>query len=159
MADGIDFQFDMSMDYLEGLITGDILWSHQLGNERVAFPGDAVDDLTGRYVGEMYAEDKISYKVAYMKDDWSISYLGEYISGVDSEILYAAGTQPIDSFLYHDIVGSYNVTDMGLRIAVGLTNITDEAPPYMDYGFNGGTDPSTYRLAGQSYYMRLTKSF
>ena len=159
MADGIDFQFDMSMDYLDGVITGDILWSHQLGNERVAFPGDAVDDLTGRYVGEMYAEDKISYKVAYMKDDWSISYLGEYISGVDSEILYAAGTQPIDSFLYHDIVGSYNVTDMGLRIAVGLTNITDEAPPYMDYGFNGGTDPSTYRLAGQSYYMRLTKSF
>ena len=41
----------------------------------------------------------------------------------------------------------------------GITNFTDEAPPYIDYGFNGSTDPSTYRMFGQGYYIRIRQSF
>ena len=158
-ADGVDLQWDMAMDLGNGELVADILWAHQLGNERVAFAGDDVDDLTGRYNGSAYAQDKISYKVGYSMDNWSVTYLGEYISSLDADINYAAGTQPIDAELYHDLVGSYSIDELGLRVATGITNVTDEEPPYIDYGFNGSTDPSTYRLAGRSYYVRLTKSF
>ena len=159
-ADGVDFQWDMAMDLGNGELVADILWAHQLGNERIAFAGDDVDDLTGRFVGSSYAQDKISYKVGYSMNNWAVTYLGEYISSMDGNINYAAGTQPIDAELYHDLVGSYNIEPLDLRIAVGVTNLTDEAPPYIDYGsINGSTDPSTYRLAGRSYYVRLTKTF
>jgi iron complex outermembrane receptor protein len=43
-------------------------------------------------------------------------------------------------------------------ISVGITNFTDEAPPYIDAGFNANTDPSTFRLFGRSYFVRLKYS-
>ena len=67
--------------------------------------------------------------------------------------------QAIDSQLYHDIVINYTFADYGTNIAVGFTNITDEAPPYIEVGFNASTDPATYRLFGRGYYLRLIQSF
>ena len=67
--------------------------------------------------------------------------------------------QDIDSQMYHDIVVEYNFGKTGTTIQAGITNFTDEAPPYIDLGFNGSTDPSTYRMFGQGYYIRIRQSF
>jgi len=67
--------------------------------------------------------------------------------------------QAIDSLLYHDIVVNYTFESTGTNIAAGFTNITDEEPPFIETGFNAVTDPSTYRLFGRGYYVRLTQTF
>ena len=52
----------------------------------------------------------------------------------------------------------YQLGDTGFRFSGGVTNVTDEEPPYIDFGFNASTDPSTYRLFGRGYYFRVTWS-
>ena len=93
-------------------------------------------------------------------NDLRISYLGEYIGGLTSPVSFLGDyEQDIDSQMYHDIVAEYNFGKTGTTIQAGITNFTDEAPPYIDLGFNGSTDPSTYRMFGQGYYIQIRQSF
>lgn len=166
-AGGIDvdatFRFDNSLGEWEAAI----LWAHNNVQDRKAFATDTTADLVGTFDGNnMYAEDKISYSLDWSRGNWRAAYLGEYISEIDAPITAsyfgADGVignpgeyaQTVDSQLYHDITVKYT-HDSGVSLAVGLTNITDEEPPYIDTGFNANTDPSTYRLFGRGYYVRL----
>ena len=91
----------------------------------------------------------------------SIRYLGEYISDLTSTgvSFIPSYDQKVDAQLYHDLIFGYDIRDTGTRISAGITNVADEAPPYIDLGFNASTDPSTYRLFGRGYYLRLQQSF
>ena len=44
-------------------------------------------------------------------------------------------------------------------LTLGITNVTDEAPPYIDRGFNANTDPTTYRMFGRGYFLRISQTF
>lgn len=167
----------LDTDY--GQFEASFLWAHLLERTKVAFPGDAEQDLSGRYTdptaedGGAYAENKINYSIQWYRNNLSIGYLGEFIDGLDADTFCncdsdgdpsnntADGSyiQTIDSVLYHDIVASYNFVDTGTTIAAGITNITDEEPPYIEVGFNATTDPATYRLFDMGYYLRLTQAF
>ena len=81
---------------------------------------------------------------------------GEYISELKSADAFGVGyDQTVDSQLYHDLTVKYNHEDSGFSVTGGITNFTDEEPPYIDLGFNAKTDPSTYRLFGRGYFLRL----
>ena len=67
--------------------------------------------------------------------------------------------QDVDAQLYHDLVASYEFAQTGTRIAAGVTNLTDEEPPFIEIGFNAKTEPSNYRMFGIGYYVRLTQTF
>lgn len=173
-VEGIDTEIRFSMDTDFGQWEVALLWSHLLERTKTAFPGDAQQDLSGRHTdptaqdGGAYAGDKMNYSIGWSRGDFSVSYLGEFISSLDADTFCNCGTgnrpdgsyvQDIDSQLYHDVVFNYEVASTGTRISVGVTNFTDEEPPYIDTGFNATTDPSTYRLFGIGYFARLTQSF
>ena len=65
--------------------------------------------------------------------------------------------QDIDSFLYHDLTANYQWND--LTVTAGITNLSDEEPPWIDSGFNAKTDVSTYRLFGRGYFLRMGYTF
>jgi iron complex outermembrane receptor protein len=65
----------------------------------------------------------------------------------------------IDDQLYHDLVATYVLSALGVTISGGVTNFTDEEPPYIEQGFNATTDPSTYRMFGRGYFLRLGWKF
>jgi iron complex outermembrane receptor protein len=100
-----------------------------------------------------------------MRNDWSVSYLAEYISSLDADTFYYDPIDPyiqmINSFLYHDLVASYTFDSFGstTQLSGGITNIGDEEPPYIEQGFNATTDPSTYRMFGRGWYLRLKWSY
>jgi len=50
-------------------------------------------------------------------------------------------------------------SEWGTRFSIGLTNITDEEPPYIDGALNGSTDPSTYRVLGRGAFFRVSHTF
>lgn len=107
----------------------------------------------------------------------TLTYLAEYISSLDADTFCNCGTgnrpdgtyiQNIDSFLYHDVTASYDFGDgtlfgenalNGLRLQAGITNISDEEPPFIEVGFNATSDPSTYRMMGRGYFLRMQYKF
>lgn len=172
-AKGVDTELAYTWDTGVGNFRASLLWSHLLERTKTPFKGADEIDLSGRYTdptaqdGGAYATDKINYSLTWRWNDLMVAYQGEYISSLDADTFCNCGDgnrpdgsyiQSIGSQLYHDIVASYDF-GQGTSIAGGLTNITDEEPPFIEVGFNATTDPSTYRMFGRGYYLRLTHSF
>jgi len=163
---GVDTEVRYNFDTGIGEFELSMLWAHMLERERVALPGDAVQDLLGKHTnttaedGGTYAEDKMNFSVRFHTGDLSVSYLAEFISDIDATATYNDYTYNVASLLYHDLVFDYTLDAMGeTRLTAGFTNLTDEAPPYIDPGFNANTDPNTYRMFGRGYYLRLSQTF
>ena len=173
-AKGIDTELRWNYDSSIGQWQASMLWAHLFERTKVPFPGADEEDLSGRYTdptaqdGGAYATDKVNFTLQWAMGDFSLGYLAEYISGLDADTFCncGAGNQPdgsyvqdIDSQLYHDLIATYEFGAMGLRVSGGVTNLTNEAPPFIDTGFNATTDPPTYRLFGRGYYLRLSWTY
>jgi hypothetical protein len=175
-ARGIDTEIRWDYSSSIGQWQAALLWAHLLERTKAAFQGDEEQDLSGRYTdstaedGGAYPSDKLNFSLQWTWNDFSVGWLIEYIGALDADTWCNCdsdgdpsnnlpdGTyiQDIDSFMYHDLVASWAWGAANTTVSVGLTNITDEAPPYIDMGFNATTDPSTYRLFGRGYYLRLS---
>lgn len=173
-AKGIDTEVRWSLpstDYGDWEVS--FLWSHLTERTKTPFAGASKEDLSGRYTdptaedGGAYADDKFNYTVQWQMESLSIAYKGEFISSLDADTFCNCGTgnrpdgsyiQKVDSFLYHDLVARYEAP-YGFTVSGAITNLTDEEPPFIEIGFNATTDPSTYRLFGRGYYVRLDWNF
>lgn len=159
-TEGVDLGLDATWDLGNSLLSASVLWSHFLENYRKSFPDDDEFDLIGRYSNQAFAEDKANFQLSWEWNSLRVSWLGEYIGELDSPAYFFQDyDQKIDSQFYHDIIVDYNFDRTGTTISAGITNVSDEAPPYLDEGFNAKTDPSTYRMFGQGYYIRIKQSF
>lgn len=172
-AKGIDAEIRYSWDTDFGKFGAELLWSHNLERTKTPFPGAAEDDFVGRYTdptaqdGGAYAEDKANYVFKWYWKDLLVGYKGEYISALDADTFCNCGTgnrpdgtykQKIDAQLYHDLFAQYEF-GTGTKLSAGVTNLTDEEPPFIEIGFNATTDPSTYRMFGRGYYLRIAQQF
>lgn len=173
-ASGIDTEVRYGFSPGLGRLETSILWTHMLDRTKTPFPGEAQIDLSGRYTdptaqdGGAYAEDKINYAFNWKLPNMgpgnlTVSYLGEYISGLNADTFCNCDSDPyiqtIDSQLYHDLVGEYALVSTRTKLMFGITNVTDEAPPYIEVGFNATTDPSTYRTLGRGLFFRVAQEF
>ena len=157
-ASGVDTEIRWDYTASFGQLQASFLWAHMLTREQEQFEGSDTDDFVGRYVGSAFAEDKANISFQWLWNDLSVGYLGEYISGLEGGNAFGLDyIQKIPSQMYHDLVASYSFGTFGSTtlISGGITNFTNEAPPFIDIGFNGKTDPSTYRMFGRGYYLRL----
>lgn len=166
-AKGIDIEARYTFETGIGIWETSFLWAHQFERTKVPFAGAPEQDLVGRATNRT-AEDggtrpanKVNATIKWGRDDLSVGWLMEFIDGVDGDTTFFGEDyiQTIDSQLYHDLTVNYTVGDSGISVTAGITNVTDEAPPYIDIGFNAGTDPATYRLFGRGYYARLNWKF
>ncbi len=175
-AKGIDTEVNYAFEALSGDFNLNLSWTHFLERENQEYNSDTLafemDDVNGRFSDDnTYASDKLNFTASYMWEDLTVSYAANYISGTEYDDLTYWGTTPndpddpskgnhqygVDSFLYHDISASYGF-DWGTKISVGITNLTDEEPPYIEPAFIS-TDESTYRLFGRSWFLRLSQKF
>jgi len=170
-AKGVDTEVRWSYGTGWGQLEASLLWSHLLERTKTENPDAPENDLSGRYTdttaedGGGYAKDKANFSFQWMLNDLSVSYMAEYISGLDADTFYNDPIDPyiqkIDSYLYHDLVASYTFDSWGTttQISGGVTNITDEEPPFIEVGFNATTDPAIYRMFGRGWYLRLKWSY
>ena len=165
-AEGVDLEvrYDVSTDV--GEFEAAVLWTHVLGRTKTPFAGAPEEDLVGTYTnttgedGGAYPTDKINLSVQWDRGNISIAWLGEYIGSMTSLDAFGVGYEyTVDAQLYHDIVGNYEFSQTGTTMSLGISNVTNEPPPYIDLGFNGKTDVAAYRLFGTGYYLRLSQSF
>jgi len=172
-AEGIDTELRFPLSTGFGDWEFAFLWSHLLERTKVAYKGAETEDLAGRYLdptaqdGGAYAKDKANYSIRWFWQGLTLTYQGEYISALDADTFCNCGEgnrpdgsyiQSIDSQLYHDFLASYEFRN-GIKATAGVTNFTNEAPPFIEVGFNATTDPATYRVLGRGYYFRLSYNF
>ncbi len=163
-ATGIDTEINFAFSTDWGDFETSLLWAKYLELDTAAFPGDTAEDQTGRYNGDdAYPENKYNYTIAWYRGNLTVAYLGEYIDEMTEGPLTFGGCclpagyeRTTDDVLYHDLTVQYQLGNF--KLSGGVTNITDEEPPFLDTGFNASTDPSTYRLFGRGYYLRVKYS-
>lgn len=165
-AKGIDTEVRWNFESDIGLWELSLLWSHTLEQTLVELPGDPERRLEGLHFenvttqnGGTYAEDKMNFSARWARNDLSVFYGAEFISDIKADTVFFGSSyiQDIESFLYHDLTVNYDWND--LTVTGGVTNISDEEPPWIDSAFNAKTDVSTYRLFGRGYFLRLRYGF
>lgn len=175
-AKGIDTEISYSMDTSVGRFNFNTVWTHFLQREDEKYDAETstfqLSDLSGQFIDDTsYANDKVSFNVSYDWEDLNVVYRLTYIGGMEydaSNFTYADAffdandvkglKAQIDSYVYHDISATYNFSTNSI-VSVGIDNVTDEMPPYIENGFNANTDESTYRLFGRGYFVKFTQKF
>jgi len=168
-AKGVDFEVRYAWETSIGDFDASLLWAHLIERTKVPYAGATKVDLSGRYTdptaedGGAYAENKINVSLQWANGPVSVTYLNQFISSLDADTFCNCGPvapyiQKIDSFMYHDMMARYEFPTK-TAISFGVTNITNEEPPFIEVGFNATTDPSTYRMLGRGYWLRLEQSF
>ena len=166
-GEGIDTEVRWSFDTSVGQFDTALLWAHLLERRRTAFPGAPESVLEGTHFlnsssddGGTYAENKLNFSAHWYRGNFSVGYLAEFIDEITALASFQNYTQTIDSVVYHDLVFDYSLNRFGTtRLTLGVTNLTDEAPPFIDRGFNASTDPTTYRVFGTGYFFRISQTF
>lgn len=165
-GEGVDTEVRYDFDTDHGQYELSMLWAHLLERTKTPLPGDPEEGLVGRHTnttsedGGTYARNKVNFSARFHRGDFTVSYLAEYIHDIVATATYNDYTYGVDSLMYHDLVFDYTLDAMGeTRLTAGITNLTDEAPPYIDPGFNANTDPNTYRMFGMGYFLRLSQTF
>ena len=161
-AEGVDVEMRWAYENDWGNFNAAIIYTHLLERTSQQTVDSDVVDFAGLFVGSSFPEDKANVQLRWSKDDLSVAILGEYIGKMTNDnspfAAFLGGyQQTIDAELYTDITVNYNFDKF--RVTAGINNVTDEAPPYIDGGFNASTDPSTYRMFGRGYFLRLNWSY
>jgi len=169
---GVDTEVRWNYDSNIGQWQASLLWAHLLERTKTNFVGAPTDELQGRYTDDSitdqggYPENKAAIGLTWMWNDLTLGYLGEYIGGMDADTFCNCGDgnqpdgtyiQNVESEMYHDLTASYTFDTWGssTMITGGITNITDEGPPFIEIGFNASTSRGLHRIFGRGYFLRL----
>lgn len=112
--------------------------------------------------------------------DWAASYLVRFIKGttetcnfgnsaaqnaqeqllcsIPSETVGGASFNRLGSMAYHDVSGSYQVTE-NMRVTLGVNNLFDTDPRVSYSTFANSFDPSMYEIPGRFVYGRISLEF
>lgn len=109
-----------------------------------------------------YAELKSNLNVNVKADNWEATYEARYIDGMDSlscdEDRSSCYAPSVGSVVYHDLSGSYFVSD-SITISGGVNNLFDKQPPYYSGNNDSNTDPYTYDVLGRYFFVRAGVKF
>jgi iron complex outermembrane receptor protein len=161
-VEGVDaeFKYAFSTDY--GQFSSSLLWTHLINRETTDFAGAEVQNFEGTFdinTSSAFNQDQGRLNLNWSQGNWSASYHIDYYSGIDAEYNFVEGIQKVPSQVYNDITASYAFPWYESTLTAGITNLFDKAPPYIDAGFNGSTDPTTYRMFGRSFFVRWKTRF
>jgi len=111
-----------------------------------------------------YAKLKSNLTLSVKSDDWDATYTARYIDGMDSFLSTCQNTPEkcyaptVGSVTYHDIAGSYHVTDT-MTLSGGIKNLADKQAPYYTGNNDSNTDPYTYDVLGRYFFVKANFKF
>jgi len=111
-----------------------------------------------------YAKLKSNLTLSVSSDDWDATYSARYIGGMDSilascvEDASSCYAPTVGSVTYHDIAGSFHVTD-SMTLSGGIKNLADKQAPYYTGNNDSNTDPYTYDVLGRYFFVKANFKF
>ena len=169
-ARGIDLELNYAHATGFGDFTHRLLLTRLTERTQQEFPGAEVNDLVGHFDHTFVGDSSFPEMRAIYTADWSLGSWGasariEHVGSMIDEnehpyLLWGRGdeTLPIEAVSYLDLTGRYYFST-GLSVDVGVTNVTDQEPPFINSAFNSNIDESVHRPMGRGYFVRMTQSF
>ncbi|MBB3061960.1 TonB-dependent receptor [Microbulbifer rhizosphaerae] len=129
-------------------------------------PGSPTEDLAGTFVDPASGgagslpKWKANTGVYWSKGRWEGGYTIHHVGALEESFTIDEQrvTRRIDSWSSHDLQLAYSLP-VGLRLAAGIDNLLDQAPPFAATAFNDNYDGRTYDLSGRYWYTTLAYSF
>ena len=125
------------------------------------FPGGDTIEYAGKITGGQgsYAQWRAATGMTLANGPWSGSYNIQYIGKAD-DINASAGDigARAPSVAYHNASVKYAVST-AMTLSLGVDNLLDKAPPYIQSWTDGNTDTMTYDLLGRRWHVRLGYRF
>lgn len=157
---GIDLQFDYAVDAGPGTARFKWVSSYLLSWEEATVQGEDLVDFAGTASDDFDAlpEWKWSFTTGYTVGGFDGDLRWRHIDEM-SDTSFPAFT--LDSVDYLDLTLGYTFSDTleGLRLRLGVTNLTDEDPIIYPSQQQSNTDPSTYDILGRRYFVSATYTF
>jgi outer membrane receptor protein involved in Fe transport len=91
----------------------------------------------------------------------SATYGTRFVGGVrnDASLLVNGKHLYADSYLQHDIALMYDFEDQKAKFTLGVENVGDNMPPFLEGNYANGFDNLTFNSRGRFFYVRLQKGF
>ncbi|MBL4660873.1 MAG: TonB-dependent receptor [Alcanivoracaceae bacterium] len=163
LSEGMDFALNYTFGTDYGQFAIGMQYSKIFDNHRQQFTGDDIVELEGRFTeNSAYNEERAQLTVVWDYHDWSINYGLNYLSDIAADLQFlntSELTQRIPSQSYSDIALTYTLPWQQTNITVGINNMFDRAPPFIESGVSGSTQPATYRTFGRSWFVRWKTRF
>jgi iron complex outermembrane recepter protein len=164
---GVDVQVDWRFDLGPGRLGVSWLVSW-LDSHSVVVAGSSVPAIerTGTIGqtagGGSLPEWKSNLHASYAWRDLTVGASWRYIDSMQDADVDLEPVFHIPSVDYLDLSANYEFSSgllEGLRLGVGVENVTDEDPPIYPSLVQANTDPSQYDVFGRRYYASLRYSF
>ena len=165
-VEGYDFDLSYSRGLGAGTLSARIMSTYLARRDLQAFAESDVVDTAGlRYFFDSFPEWRglgfVGYAAGPWSASWQVQYVGEIEECDESEFLPPdafRGCRTIEDVWYHDVRFAYQI-GWGVGVALGVTNLTDESPPRVNFSAAANTDPAIYRLLGRTYFASLSYRF
>jgi iron complex outermembrane recepter protein len=96
--------------------------------------------------------------VDFDRGPWRFSYSNQWIGGYTEcgFAIFQAGEycRRVDDVFYHDVEGALTIRN-SLTLRLGVNNLTNQQPPFLNFGTDANTDTSTYRLLGRTFFIAV----
>lgn len=171
---------DLGLNYVFGTDFGQFNIGFQatkmLENSRQAFTGAPRINREGRYTGQAFNDLRAKFTAVWNYGDWTVNYSIDHFSAIDADLQlfdnsparsdlienggdFNTDRQAVGSQSYSDLAVSYAVPWQESTFTVGINNLFDKAPPFIESAFNGSTEAATYRVFGRTWFVRWKTRF
>ena len=98
--------------------------------------------------------------VDWQRGAWRAAYAVQIIGRFEEPLYFDIDPipHPVGTVVYHDVEGGYEFAH-GIALRIGVENLTDKDPPYIDRNTQANTDSATYRLLGRTYFAQVRFEF
>jgi iron complex outermembrane receptor protein len=157
VVSGIDTSVSASTERSAGRLTLSVRASYLRRHDAQLFHGGDTVREAGTY--SSYASALPHWRslahVDFDRGPWHLSYSNQWIGGYTEcgLVFFIEGRycRSVEGVFYHDVEAALTIrTSLTLRL--GVTNLTDRQPPFLDFGTDANTDTSIYRLLGRTFF-------
>jgi iron complex outermembrane receptor protein len=132
-------------------------------HRRPSAPGQPAVERVGTYSTETgtLAKYRASARLGWSLRNFGVSTSLRYVDDViNTGSLQVAGRfLQADDYLQNDINFRYDLERLGTSVTLGIENVFDEMPPWLEGNFSNGFDERTFHSRGRFYYGRVVVRF
>lgn len=96
--------------------------------------------------------------VDFDRGPWHFSYSNQWIGGYIEcglvEFQHGEYCRRVENVFYQDMEAALTIRP-SLTLRLGVDNLTNKQPPFLNFGTDANTDTSTYRLLGRTFFIAV----
>lgn len=131
--------------------------------ERSPAPGEPAIEHVGDYSVEFgsLADFRWNGYLNWSLGNFDVTTGVRYIGGVTNtgSLMVNGAHLEADDYVQNDLFMNYLFEDLGVTVALGIENVFDEMPPWLEGNYFNGFDEGSFHSRGRFYYTRIEKRF